>query len=83
MTTTIASRVAAIISCQLDIPESEVTPDKSITPDLGGDSLDLVELIMHVEDEFDIDIPGEDEETLTTVQQVIDYIERRVGEKSA
>ena len=70
----IASRVKAIIVDKLGVDESEVTPEASFTNDLGADSLDLVELIMSMEEEFDIDIPDEEAEKLITVKDAFDYI---------
>lgn len=71
----IASRVKAIIVDKLGVDESEITPEASFTNDLGADSLDNVELIMEFEKEFDIQIPDDQAETITTVGQAIEYIE--------
>lgn len=70
----IKSRVIGVIAQQLRINANEVTPDASITHDLGADSLDAVELIMALEDEFGVEIPDEDADSITTVQQAIDYV---------
>ena len=70
----IASRVKAIIADKLDVEETEVTPEASFTNDLGADSLDTVELIMEFEKEFDIQIPDDQAEKISTVKQAIDYI---------
>jgi acyl carrier protein len=59
---------------QLGVNESEVTGDASFVDDLGADSLDTVELVMALEEEFDCEIPDEEAEKITTVQQAIDYI---------
>ncbi len=75
----IASRVKAIIVDKLGIDESEVTPEASFTNDLGFDSLDTVELIMDFEREFDIQIPDDQAENITTVGQAIDFIEKAKG----
>ena len=72
----IASRVKAIIVDKLGV-ENEVTPEASFTNDLGADSLDTVELIMEFEKEFDIQIPDDQAENITTVGQVITYIEEQ------
>lgn len=72
----IEEEVRKIIVNQLDINEEDVTPDASFTDDLGADSLDLVELVMAMEESFDIDIPDEDAEHITTVQKALDYIEQ-------
>ena len=63
----IASRVKAIIADKLDVEETEVTPEASFTNDLGADSLDTVELIMEFEKEFNIQIPDDQAEKITTV----------------
>jgi acyl carrier protein len=62
----------------LGVKEEEVTFTASFVDDLGADSLDTVELVMALEDEFEIEIPDEDAEKITTVQQAIDYIENHV-----
>ena len=71
----IASRVKAIIVDKLGVDENEVVAEASFTNDLGADSLDLVELIMTMEEEFDIDISDEDAEKLETVKDAIDFID--------
>lgn len=77
----IAERVKKIIEEQLMVDSSEVTVDASFVDDLGADSLDVVEMIMEIEDEFGIEIPDEDAEKLATVGDAIKYIERRVEQK--
>ena len=77
----IEEEVRKIIVNQLDINEEEVTPDASFTDDLGADSLDLVELVMAMEEKFDIDIPDEDAENITTVQKALDYIDNQFRTK--
>jgi acyl carrier protein len=67
-------KVKQIIADQLGIDEDEVTPEASFIDDLGADSLDIVELIMAFEEEFDLEIPDEDAEKIKTVQDVIDYM---------
>jgi len=74
----IANRVKKIIVDKLGVDESEVTPEASFTNDLGADSLDTVELIMEFEKEFNISIPDEQAETITTVGQAISYLEEHV-----
>ena len=69
----IEARVKKIIAEQLGVEESQVTHEKSFVADLGADSLDTVELVMALEREFGIDIPDEDAEKITTVQNAIDY----------
>ena len=71
----ITSRVKAIIADKLDVEETEVTPEASFTNDLGADSLDTVELIMEFEKEFNIQIPDDQAEKITTVGNAIAYIE--------
>ena len=74
----IANRVKKIIVDKLGVDESEVTPEASFTNDLGADSLDQVELIMEFEKEFNISIPDEQAETITTVGQAISYLTEHV-----
>ena len=71
----IASRVKAIIVDKLGVDETEVVAEASFTSDLGADSLDTVELIMEFEKEFDIQIPDDQAENISTVGQAIKYIE--------
>jgi len=73
------SKVKEIIVDQLGIEEDDVAPDASFIDDLGADSLDIVELIMAFEEEFDIEIPDEDAEKITSVQEAIDYIESKLS----
>ena len=70
-------RVKKVLVEQLDVSEDEVTAPASIVDDLGADSLDVVEIIMGLEEEFDVEIPDEDAEKITTVQQIIDYVEEK------
>ena len=71
----IEERVKKIIVEQLGVKEEEVKPEASFIEDLGADSLDTVELVMALEEEFDIEIPDEKAEKITTVQSTIDYIQ--------
>jgi len=71
----IASKVKAIIVDKLGVDESEVTPEASFANDLGADSLDTVELIMEFEKEFDMAIPDDQAEKISTVGDAIQYIE--------
>ncbi len=70
----IAERVTKIIVDKLGVDTSEVTPEASFTNDLGADSLDTVELIMEFEKEFDLSIPDEQAENITTVGQAVEYL---------
>ena len=71
----IEERVKKIIVEQLGVKEDEVKPEASFIEDLGADSLDTVELVMALEEEFDIEIPDEEAEKITTVQSAIDYVQ--------
>ena len=71
---TIEERVKKIIVEQLGIQESEVKEEASFVDDLGADSLDTVELVMALEEEFDTEIPDEEAEKITTVKAAIDYV---------
>jgi len=71
---TIEERVKKIVVEQLGVAEDEVTNEASFVDDLGADSLDTVELVMAVEEEFETEIPDDKAETSTTVQQAIDYV---------
>ncbi|NQT55102.1 MAG: acyl carrier protein, partial [Desulfobacteraceae bacterium] len=73
-------RIIKIICEQLDVDEKDVVPEASFVDDLGADSLDQVELIMAMEETFDISIPDEDAEKIGTVQDTIDYIKNVIGE---
>ena len=70
-------RVKKVIVEQLDVAEEEVTPTASFVDDLGADSLDVVELVMGLEEEFEIEIPDEDAEKILTVQDAVNYIEEK------
>lgn len=73
----IAERVKSIIVEQLGVSMEEVTPEASFIEDLGADSLDIVELIMALEEEYDTEIPDEDAEKIQTVDDVISYIQAK------
>ena len=72
----VAERVIDIVSEQLGVNKEQVSRETSFVNDLGADSLDTVELVMELEEEFDINIPDEDAEKIQTVGQAIDYIEQ-------
>ena len=71
---TIEARVKDIIVDQLGVSADQVTPEAKFVEDLGADSLDTVELVMALEEEFECEIPDEDAEKITTVKQAVDYI---------
>ena len=68
-------KVKEILCDQLDVDAKDVTMEASITEDLGADSLDIVDLVMSLEDEFDIEVPDEEVETIKTVGDIVRYIE--------
>jgi len=70
----IEQRVRKIVAEQLGVNESEIKNESAFVEDLGADSLDTVELVMALEEEFECEIPDEDAEKITTVQQAIDYV---------
>ncbi len=74
MSAEIEAKIIKIVSDQLNVDESEISPDSSFVDDLGADSLDTVELVMAFEEEFDVEIPDEDAEGIQSVQNAIDYI---------
>ena len=74
-----ANKVKNIIVDKLGVEESRIVPEASFLDDLGADSLDLVELIMEFEEEFDLEIPDEDAEGITTVGSAIDYINKHTS----
>ena len=76
---TVEERVKQIVVEQLGVKEEEVSGDASFVDDLGADSLDTVELVMALEEEFNCEIPDEEAEKITTVQQAIDYINAHSG----
>ena len=77
----VEEKVKSIIADQLNVDEADVKPEASFINDLGADSLDQVELIMALEEEFGIEISDEQAEKIQTVQAAIDYIQTHVSEK--
>ena len=77
--TSIEERVKKIVVEQLGVKQEEVSNEASFVDDLGADSLDTVELVMALEEEFECEIPDEDAEKITTVQQAVDYIAAHVN----
>ena len=71
----VLEKVKAILSEQFDVEEDTITPDTSITEDLGADPLDVVDLLMSIEDEFEIEIPDGEVENIKTVGELVSYIE--------
>ncbi len=77
----VEEKIKSIIAEQLGVKAEEVTPQASFIDDLGADSLDTVELIMALEEEFSVEIPDEDAEKMTTVGDAIKYIEEKAAAK--
>lgn len=75
----VLAKLVAIVSDRLDVEADQVTPEKTFVEDLGADSLDIVELIMGIEEEFDIEIPDEDAEKLTSVGEAMNYTLAKIG----
>jgi acyl carrier protein len=78
---TIEERVKKVVIDQLEISEGEATMEASFVDDLGADSLDTVELVMALEEEFETEIPDEEAEKIRTIQQAVDYIKQHQVEK--
>lgn len=76
-------KIKSIIAEQLGVKPEEVTPEASFIDDLGADSLDTVELVMALEEEFGVEIPDEDAEKMTKVADAIKYIEEKVAAKGS
>ena len=73
----VEDKIKGLVAEQLGVSEDEVTPEASFTDDLGADSLDIVELVMAIEEEYGIEIPDDDAEKIQTIQDAISYIEER------
>ncbi|MEE1393201.1 MAG: acyl carrier protein [Negativibacillus sp.] len=76
----IFEQIKKILCDQLDLDEEQVTEDSEVIDDLGADSLDIVDLVMTLEEEFDTEIPDEDIENLRTVGDIVKYVEDRAAE---
>ncbi len=74
----VLEKVKAILSSQFDVDEDSITPETNIADDLGADSLDVVDMLMSLEDEFDIEISDEDVEKIHTVGDLVAYIEEHM-----
>ena len=75
----IEERVKKIVVEQLGVSDDQVTPDASFVDDLGADSLDTVELVMALEEEFDAEIPDDEAEKITTVKQAVEFIQKNTN----
>lgn len=75
----VQAKLKEIVMDRLNAEEDQIKPEASFVEDLGADSLDIVELIMGIEEEFDIEIPDEDAEKLTTVGEALDYVKTKLG----
>ena len=75
----VLSRLKEIITERLDVEEDQIVPEATFVEDLGADSLDIVELIMGIEEEFDIEIPDEDAEKMTSVGEAMNYTLGKIG----
>lgn len=80
MLSTVLERVTKVVVDRLGVDESEVKPEASFREDLGADSLDVVELVMELEDEFETEISDDDAEKIATVGDAVSYIKEKVGE---
>lgn len=81
MSATVEDRLKKIVAEQLGVEESAVVPKAKIIEDLGADSLDIVELVMAMEEAFEIDVPDEDAENFQTVEDAINFVQRTEGVK--
>lgn len=74
----VLEKVKVILSTQFDVEEDSITPETDIADDLGADSLDVVDMLMSLEDEFDVEIPDEEIEKIRTVGKLVSYIEENM-----
>ena len=77
---TVEERVKQVVVTQLEVKDEDIKPESSFTGDFGADSLDTVELVMALEEEFGTEIPDEDAENITTIQEAVDYINKHNGD---
>ncbi len=75
----VLAKLKEIVVDRLNVEEDQIKPDASFVEDLGADSLDIVELIMGIEEEFDIEIPDEEAEKLTNVGEALAYVKKKLG----
>ena len=75
----VLAKLKELVMDRLNVEEDQIKPDASFVEDLGADSLDIVELIMGIEEEFDVEIPDEDAEKLTNVGEAFDYVKAKLG----
>jgi acyl carrier protein len=75
----IMTKLKELVIDRLNVEEDQIKPDASFVEDLGADSLDIVELIMGIEEEFDVEIPDEDAEKLTNVAEALAYVKGKLG----
>jgi acyl carrier protein len=78
----VEDKIREIVVEQLSVTAEEVIPESSFTDDLGADSLDIVELVMAIEEEYGLEIPDDDAEKIQTIQDAINYVEERVNKSS-
>lgn len=77
-TETLTRQVIELVSCQIDIPKEQISLDSQFVADLGFDSLDIVEFVMLVEEEFDIVVPDDESETINTVRDAVQTIQKSI-----
>jgi acyl carrier protein len=75
----VLSKLKELVMDRLNVEEDQIKPDASFVEDLGADSLDIVELIMGIEEEFEVEIPDEDAEKLTNVGEALAYVKTKLG----
>ncbi len=81
--TELMAKITVIIVEQLGVEESEITLEANLVEDLDADSLDMVEMVMSLEEQFDIEIPDEDAKEISTFVQVVAYVEKKLAEKAS